>query len=233
LDDFYINHKHKHNYKCICGRLDSIQFKHFKRGVRCKECGHVKKGKKRRNSLEKVIEKTASYGCVFLSEEYKTCKDVYKFQCNCGNNFECPYDDFLSSGQRCNFCSKTGFDKSVPAFLYLVSRTNQFKIGIYNEGNKRLNTHKKNGWSLVQEIRYRIGLEAYEQEKEILNLLDKKGIPRGSAAFREPFDGYTESWNAFDLFVDSFESLFSKLCPKVQSSNYPAIKKMPCLLFAK
>jgi hypothetical protein len=340
LDDFYINHSYKHNYRCVCGKLDSIQFKHFKRGVRCKDCGHTKTGKKRRNSLEKVVNKTASYGCVFLSEKYKTCKHVYNFLCNCGNTFECSYDNFLK-GQRCYYCGKkskdaancytllevieifqnegceflsdsydyakeryrykcncgrmsyisvsnfiqgqrcrecgkekqaasqrhslryvrqyfadrgcelldnefkgvhfphyfrcncgnthyvrfndfkkgarclecayTGIKYNEPGYLYLLQRDNHFKVGIYNEGSTRLNRHKKNGWLVLEQKYFEFTIKAYNLEQKILSLLDEINIPRGRAAFKEPFDGYTEAWNAADLFVESFESLFQKL----------------------
>lgn len=275
LDDFYINHSHKHNYRCACGRLDSIQFKHLKRGVRCTYCGHMKTGKKRRNSLEKVVNKTASYDCVFLSEKYKTSKHVYNFLCNCGNKFECSYDDFLRGqrcslcgkrkrdlairysldeviqifaenncvylsaeyrdskdkydflcecgekgfislssfiqGQRCGNCANHGFNYKLPSYLYLIHRPNQYKIGIYNQGSSRLKIHSQSGWTLLEEKYYELGKDAYNKEQEILDMLDKNGIPRGDTAFRECFDGYTEAWNSVDLEVSSFIELYVKL----------------------
>lgn len=340
LDDFYLNHSYKHKYRCSCGKVDSIQFKHFKRGVRCKACGHVKAGQKRRNTLEEVLQKVENLGCKFNSTNYTTCKDKYQFICNCGNYFESSYDDFLSGkrcescgkksrdaatrytllevieifrdegceflsdsydyatdryrfrcncnrvsfisvsafiqGQRCGECRKekignshrcdlsfikqyfadrkcmfldpefygvhyphnfrcecgnkhkvrfndlkrgarclecacSGIKKDEPGYIYLLQRNGQFKIGIYNEGSYRINRHKKNGWVLLEKKYFELTLDAYNLEQTILMLFDKKGIPRGRSAFRQPFDGYTEAWNAADLYVESFEGLFQKL----------------------
>ena len=58
---------------------------------------------------------------------------------------------------------------------------------------------------------YEIGEEAYDEEQRILDMMENQNIPLGDAAFRESFDGYTESWNAADLFVKSIEDLLNKI----------------------
>lgn len=345
LDDFYVNHSYKHTYKCVCGKIDSIRFRHFKRGVRCKDCGYTKTGGKKRNSLNKVVQKTEALGCKFESTSYKTRHDNYKFKCNCGNAFESSYDDFLS-GKRCNSCGKkardaanrytllevieiflkegceflsdsynyakeryrykcncgrmsyiavsnfiqgqrcgdckkqkigdshrhsllyvrqffadrncefldnefkgvhfphyfrcncgnthyvrfndfkngarclecayTGIKFNKPGYIYLLQRHSQFKVGIFNASSNRLSRHKKNGWVVLEQKYFKATIDAYDLEQKILSLLDESNIPRGRAAFREPFDGYTEAWNAADLYVESFEGLFQKLSSQKQ-----------------
>ncbi len=267
LDDLYVNHKHKHNYMCICGKIDSIQFKHFKRGVRCGWCSKNKK-----LNIEIIRQRYKDFGFELIDTEYKDANYAYRILCKCGFERHCSLDklkigigfdcnvclgktiwdihsvkqhfidngcEFLDNfwlgtnhphkyrcscgnisnirmghfrkGHRCSACADNGFKNDKPSFLYLIARYNQYKIGIYNEGSKRLYEHYQNGWVLLEQVYFELGEDAYNKEQEILDMLDKNGIPRGSAAFREQFDGYTESWNAVDLFVDSFESLFSKL----------------------
>jgi len=42
LDTNFLDSKHLHNYKCICGRKDKICFSNFKENKRCKKCGIIK-----------------------------------------------------------------------------------------------------------------------------------------------------------------------------------------------
>jgi hypothetical protein len=267
LDNFYVRHSYKHTYRCVCGRVDTIQFKHFKRGVRCGWCSKNKK-----LNIDVIKERYKSFGFVLLDMVYINANHAYKIRCKCGQDRNCSLDKLqkgsslvcnnclkktnwdidivknyfeanncvfidnvwiganhphryqcscgnvgtirmshFKRGHRCSSCAKNGFKKDKPAYLYLIARPNQFKIGIYNIESKRITEHKRNGWDLMEQRYYEIGEEAYDEEQRILDMMENQNIPLGDAAFRESFDGYTESWNAADLFVKSIEDLLNKI----------------------
>ena len=58
----------------------------------------------------------------------------------------------FNKGSRCSGCAKYGFKNYKPSYFYLISRPNQYKVGIYNEGSDRLVRHRKNGWRLVEQV---------------------------------------------------------------------------------
>jgi hypothetical protein len=205
LDDCFVNSQTLHNYRCKCGRKTKITFNHFKNGVRCIGCGG-----KERPTLEDIKQLFLDEGCVFLDDFYLNNRVLHNYQCSCGTVTKICVSNF-KQGSRCRICNPGGFDCDKPAYLYLIARPNQFKIGIYNIESNRITEHKRNGWDLLEQRYYEIGREAYAEEQRILDMIESRNIPLGAVAFREPFDGYTEAWNAADLFVESFESLFQKL----------------------
>ena len=116
-----------------------------------------------------------------------------------------------TNGRGCPACAKYGFNPSIPSYLYLISRPNQRKVGIYNEGSDRLNQHAKNGWEIIQEIGPFCGHKIKNLETKVLRSLKSKGIPMGRDAFKEEFDGFSESWQEVDLDVRSLNDLFLHL----------------------
>lgn len=114
------------------------------------------------------------------------------------------------SGRGCPKCAKYGFDSSKPSFLYLIQRPGQFKYGISNHGAARLREHARNGWSVLETLDGP-GAMIWALESALDAGMRAKGIPTGRQAFREPFDGWTEAWNAVDLSVRSIRGLCRKL----------------------
>ena len=90
--------------------------------------------------------------------------------------------------------------------IYLVEAPGKFKIGVMNEGTHRLRQHKYNGWSLVDSAAGD-GRGIARLELVIKRTLRSSGVFTGKRAFREPFDGWTESWNSADLAVSSIREL--------------------------
>jgi hypothetical protein len=210
LSKEYSNSSQRYEFLCECGKTDSLTVTSFIRGQRCKDCGRKRIGKALRLLTDEVKQQYLDKGCKFLDEEFLGVHHLHKFQCACGNIHFTRLNDF-KKGARCLDCAESGFNKAKPAFLYLIAKPGQIKVGIYNEGTRRLNKHQSNGWLLLEQKHFKSGLHAYDEEQNILKLLDVKGILRGRKAFVEPFDGYTEAWNAADLYVESFEGLFQKL----------------------
>jgi hypothetical protein len=130
---------------------------------------------------------------------------------DCRHEWDAPVSSRTNGGSGCPACCEYGFNPSIPSYLYLISRPNQRKIGIYNEGSDRLKQHAKNGWELNQKIGPFCGEKIKKLETKVLRALKNKRIPMGRDAFKEEFDGFSESWQEVDLDVRSLNDLFSHL----------------------
>ena len=205
LDDSYINSQHLHNYRCGCEREAKICLNNFNRGHRCSDCSGTKK-----RTLEEVRVIFAEGGCEFLDDSYISNKHSHNYRCSCGREAKIKLRSF-NSGSRCSGCAKYGFKNSKPSYFYLISRPNQYKVGIYNEGSDRLVRHRKNGWKLLEQVGPLCGSVVSKLESVVVRGIRDKGILMGSEAFVEEFDGWTESWQAVDLEVSSLPELFSYL----------------------
>ena len=132
-------------------------------------------------------------------------KEVQRWRCKDGHEWMAPTVR-LFCGSGCPACAKTGFDQTAPSVIYLVEAPGKFKIGVMNEGTHRLRQHKYNGWSLVDSAAGD-GRGIARLELVIKRTLRSSGVFTGKRAFREPFDGWTESWNSADLAVSSIREL--------------------------
>jgi len=205
LDDSYVNCDHLHNYRCSCGRESKICLNNFNRGKRCSDCGGTKK-----KTLEEVRVIFINGGCEFLDDSYIGNKHSHNYRCLCGRESKICLSNF-NKGRRCSGCAKRGFRNSKPSYFYLISRPNQYKVGIYNEGSDRLVRHGRNGWRLLEQVGPLCGSVVSKLESVVVRGIRDKGILMGSEAFVEEFDGWTESWQAVDLEVSSLPELFSYL----------------------
>ena len=205
LDDSYINSQHLHNYRCGCGIEAKISLNNFNKGSRCFGCCGSKK-----KTLEEVKSIFVKGGCEFLDDSYIGAHHPHNYRCSCGREAKTSVSNF-NSGSRCSGCAEYGFSNSKPSYFYLISRPNQYKVGIYNEGSERLVRHRKNGWEIIQEIGPFCGHEIKNLETKVLRSLKSKGITMGRDAFKEEFDGFSESWQTVDLEISNLSELFSYL----------------------
>ena len=125
----------------------------------------------------------------------------YRLKMNIGPSRLCPTCD-----------NRNGFRKGLPAYLYLITRPGQFQFGVTNRPEKRIHfTHKRNGWELI-DFKYSLfGEPVLKAELSIKRALKARNIPTGKKAFREKFDGWTETFQDCDLRVSSLKELFIKL----------------------
>ena len=96
-------------------------------------------------------------------------------------------------------------------WLYLIDRSEQQKIGITTNPDRRLNKeHRSNDWKLV-ELRGPIDLKhAQYIEYSILRELDRIAVRRGSDIWEEYFDGYSETWSKTELHVRRISELLPR-----------------------
>jgi len=119
-------------------------------------------------------------------------------------------------GSKCPNCFNGGGYKPFvgTAWLYLLYRNGQQKIGITSKCRHRISTHKRNGWCLI-DIKAVNGLNAQEIEKQVLFVLKELNVPTGTKAFRSSFDGYTESWQTVDFYAESLDVFYQKLYSEI------------------
>ena len=165
---------------------------------------------RKKKTLEEVKVIFAEGGCEFLDDNYVNCDHPHNYCCSCGRIAKIKLGHF-NSGRRCSGCADYGFSNSKPSYFYLISRPNQYKVGIYNEGSDRLVQHRRNGWEIIQEIGPFCGHQIKNLETKVLQSLKSKGIPMGRDAFKEEFDGFSESWQTVDLEISNLSELFSYL----------------------
>jgi hypothetical protein len=185
--------------------MAKISLNNFNKGKRCSDCGGSKK-----KTLNEVRVIFTEGGCEFLDDSYVNAHHRHNYRCSCGREAKISLDNF-NRGHRCSGCAGYGFKNSKPSYFYLISRPNQYKVGIYNEGSDRLIHHKRNGWKLLEQVGPLCGSVVSKLESVVVRGIRDKGILMGSEAFVEEFDGWTESWQAVDLEVSSLPELFSYL----------------------
>jgi hypothetical protein len=117
----------------------------------------------------------------------------------------------LLSGQgACPSCSPGGgFDPSEEGWLYLLSheRWGLLKVGITNVPDRRLATHQRNGWSIIEVRGPMPGSLAVLLERQAIESLKRRGGIFGQPGASEKFDGHTESWTKSSFEVDSLKRL--------------------------
>jgi hypothetical protein len=204
LDDWFDYVLDKHNFKCKCGKIDRTSLHKFKKSKRCGRCG-----KTRKLTLEEAKSNIRSKGGELLAKEWINNSTDYDFICVCGKPYRCRYSNFMS-GKRC--CRGTGgFKRNKPSFLYLLSYQDSFKVGVYNEGTRRIQDHAIYGWKLIDQIGPIKGQDIENIETTILQIFRNKKIPTGELAGFNKFDGYTECWLKSDFSVTSLADLWDKL----------------------
>ena len=116
------------------------------------------------------------------------------------------------NGRGCPDCGKDkcGHNQTADSLFYLVARPGQIKFGIMNIGKDRLERHARNGWDLVDSLEIS-GTGARSMETAIKRRLREIGVPTGQKAFRDKFDGWTESFQEVDLCVRTIRGLCRKL----------------------
>ena len=149
--------------------------------------------------------------CLSDSTKYTAGTSVMlDWECStCGHEWPATGDHRVR-GRSCPSCSTGGHDQTKESFVYLIYRPGQIQYGIMNIWTDRLKRHARKGWELLDKIEV-TGRKARSLETKIKQTLRFKGVPTGSKAFREKFDGSTESFQEVDLYVRSIRGLCRKL----------------------
>jgi hypothetical protein len=120
-------------------------------------------------------------------------------------------------GSGCKYCAESGFNPSIPAYLYIITNEtlNSHKIGI---GNPQLNYHdrlyklKRQGWLVHRMWNFDSGNNAWEVEKNAFYVIRKKlNIPIHLTKDLMPkTGGHTETMNADTITLLELEKIVDK-----------------------
>ena len=119
-----------------------------------------------------------------------------KWKCHKGHIWESMVATRAHLNRGCPTCSKTGFDPNKPGWLYLLQHElwGMLQIGISNVPQSRLQTHKKNGWEVLDLRGPMDGHDTYRWEQDILSYLIMANAEFVAGETQGKFTGFTESW---------------------------------------
>jgi hypothetical protein len=95
-------------------------------------------------------------------------------------------------------CADYGFNPSEPAWFYLMGRPGEQQIGISNNLQKRVQTHEKYGWSLIESSNQSIGHDVQKTETFVKQWL-RQNV--------EIVPGTSESWFTSSMEIASLKEL--------------------------
>lgn len=131
-----------------------------------------------------------------------------KWICSEGHRWKGTLSD-RKSGTGCPTCAKFGFDPNKDGYLYFLEHDvwSMFQIGITNVPDKRLQKHRRGGWTPIEVRGPMDGHLTRELERSCLHALKKHGATLGNRATVEKFDGNTEAWTKASLNVTSIKQI--------------------------
>lgn len=136
----------------------------------------------------------------------------YWWLCANGHAFRSAVVNRTANGSGCRTCANMGFDPTQDGYLYLLRKEllGLQQFGITNVPDRRLKTHSKNGWEVLDVVGPADGYWVDETELAIKHFFRDLGLllPRN---YPEKFDGYTESWHAETLAFETLAGLLAAL----------------------
>jgi len=82
-----------------------------------------------------------------------------------------------------------------------------FQIGITNDQDSRLGSHKKLGWEVLEVRGPMDGHLTQDWETAILRMLRKNGADLSNSSIAGKFDGYSEAWSKSQFDAKSLRHL--------------------------
>jgi hypothetical protein len=113
------------------------------------------------------------------------------------------------AGRGCPTCAITGFDPNKDGYLYFLEHPSwiMYQIGITNVPDKRLASHGRLGWNLIQLRGPSEGHLTQQWETAILRMLKAKGADLSNDKIAGKFDGYSEAWSKSKFEASSITEL--------------------------
>jgi hypothetical protein len=135
----------------------------------------------------------------------------FKWKCSEGHSWVATVHSRSSIDSQigCPTCSIYGFDPNGKGYLYFLNHSDwiMFQIGITNYPEKRLASHKKLGWEILEIRGPMDGHSTQQWETAILRMLKAKGADLSNSKIAGKFDGYTEAWSKSTFPVKSIKEL--------------------------
>ena len=115
------------------------------------------------------------------------------------------------AGTGCPSCAKSGFDPNKDGWLYFLDHPTWelLQIGITNDPKRRIATHQKLGWEVIELRGPMDGLLTQNWETAMLRTLKKRGARLSPEEVAGKFDGYSEAWTKGSFRIDSLKALMA------------------------
>ena len=125
--------------KYECGHVAKTTAGSLRAGSRCGQCHG--------NAPRSVLQRQAEFpDLLVLKVESASAVTV---RGKCGHVWTAAASH-LRAGQRCRRCANYGYNPGKLAWLYFMERPGEMQIGITNVPKKRLATHARDGWELIE-----------------------------------------------------------------------------------
>ncbi len=216
----YIKARTKHLHQCkLCGDKWMVAPMNITKGKGCRICSgkraFVKGGGKTLKIRSDEYKNTLPNKDISLLGDYVTARTPILHQCNKCNNLWNVRPDNITQGQGCPVCNIRKRDykryKNIPTILYLISIDG---IGV-KPGLTQTSVHRRYledvnlKYSIIDEIHYKDGWDAYKREEFILKETIKSKI---TWEVRPLTTGNTEirDFTIADVIIDYFDELSNK-----------------------
>ncbi len=153
----------------------TVNAHHHTKGI-SQNCPLCTKEKQKEKALQKFIVKANQkhkniYKYFENTYIYKS-KATIEAECNRGHRFTLRCESHISEGYGCQQCAVTGFKSNRPGILYYLSINNgqAYKIGITNRTVKERFSSDMQYITILHQIHYKLGSDAYVEEQRILKL---------------------------------------------------------------
>jgi len=129
--------------------------------------------------------------------------------CEDGHRWESTIKNRTQLDRGCPSCATSGFDPNEKGWLYFIEHPiwQMLQIGITNNPNRRLSSHKKLGWEIIELRGPMDGLNARNWETSILAMLRIQKADLANPKVAGKFDGFTESWSKSTFMAKSLKDL--------------------------
>ncbi|MEI7561685.1 MAG: hypothetical protein WCJ43_04485 [Actinomycetes bacterium] len=165
--------------KCItCGEIVFPTWNNVRNGQGgCGKCRYIKSGKSNRTPEKDAIKLMVKAKLLPL-EPYLNKEMPWKCRCLKCNQIVYPSAGNVKRGQGgCSFCRETGLNYKEPAYIYLIfnKELDSIKIGVSNNDSRpnRLESHKRQGWTVYKTKNFKKGIIAEQVETGILRWVRK------------------------------------------------------------
>lgn len=182
----YVNARTKTMFECSCGNQwealpDNLLKKSNPTG--CPSCAANRS--QIRLSEDEVATRISTKGFKLVGA-FKGASSKTKFECRNGHQ----WITSLSSLKGCSACADYGFNPEKPAWEYGFIRDGYLKLGITNNLEQRLSTHRRNGdFDLVHIRHHSVGHIASDWEKRLKRKFGGKFVTKEQCP-----DGWTETF---------------------------------------
>lgn len=132
---------------------------------------------------------------------FGTTKVMWWRCAKCGGEWRASVVNRTDKKSGCPSCSRSNFDPTKPAIIYLMERHGEQQFGISGKVERRMYQHKRAGWTLVEMSPWMPGHQAADLELAVKRWLK---VEVGTAK------GTSEVWGTGDLEVVSLRDLFER-----------------------